>query len=105
MSPPYPGVHILYHRWQVKGGKETPAPFWIANSLDGAGTAYYTMNARASSLDRYFTGIRDTFSKLARIVSSESVIERKGSVTVENASHLSPTRYFAPFLSMARPCE
>lgn len=29
-SPPYPGVHVLYHRWQVQGRKETPAPFWIA---------------------------------------------------------------------------
>ena len=22
-SPPYPAVHVLYHRWQVKGRKET----------------------------------------------------------------------------------
>lgn len=29
-SPPYPGVHVLYHRWQVLGRRETPAPFWIA---------------------------------------------------------------------------
>ena len=36
-SPPYPGVHVLYHRWQVQGRRETPAPFWIvtAASLDG----------------------------------------------------------------------
>ena len=25
-SPPYPGIHVLYHRWQVDGRKETPAP-------------------------------------------------------------------------------
>ena len=29
-SPPYPGVHVLYHRWQVNGRRETPAPYWIA---------------------------------------------------------------------------
>ncbi len=29
-SPPYPGVHVLYHRWNVRGRRETPAPFWIA---------------------------------------------------------------------------
>jgi hypothetical protein len=29
-SPPYPGLHILYHRWQVNGRRETPAPYWIA---------------------------------------------------------------------------
>jgi hypothetical protein len=39
-SPPYPGVHVLYHRWQVDGRKETPAPFWIANRVDGDGAAY-----------------------------------------------------------------
>ena len=32
-SPPYPGVHILYHRWQVHGGKETPAPFLGCRSI------------------------------------------------------------------------
>ena len=36
-SPPYPGVHVLYHRWQVDGRKEAPLPFMIANKLDGAG--------------------------------------------------------------------
>jgi hypothetical protein len=41
-SPPYPGIHVLYHRWQVDGRKETPAPFWIADQLDGSGEAYYT---------------------------------------------------------------
>ena len=30
-SPPYPGVHVLYHRWQVDGRKEAPLPFMIAN--------------------------------------------------------------------------
>ena len=25
-SPPYPGIHMLYHRWQVDGRKETDAP-------------------------------------------------------------------------------
>jgi hypothetical protein len=39
-SPPYPGVHVLYHRWQVDGRKEAPLPFMIANKLDGAGSSY-----------------------------------------------------------------
>jgi hypothetical protein len=39
-SPPYPGVHVLYHRWQVDGQKEAPLPFMIANRLDGAGSSY-----------------------------------------------------------------
>src|SRR5262249_14765497 len=34
-SPPYPGVHVLYHRWQINGRRETAAPYWIANLADG----------------------------------------------------------------------
>jgi hypothetical protein len=45
-SPPYPGVHVLYHRWQVDGRKEAPLPFMIANKLDGSGGSYYTMGDR-----------------------------------------------------------
>jgi hypothetical protein len=43
-SPPYPGVHVLYHRWQVDGRKEAPVPFMIANKLDGSGSSYYTIS-------------------------------------------------------------
>ena len=45
-SPPYPGVHILYHRWQTGGGKETSAPFWIAAARDGKRASCYTMGGR-----------------------------------------------------------
>lgn len=45
-SPPYPGVHMLYHRWQVDGRRETPAPYWIADCLDGQGEAFYTFGTR-----------------------------------------------------------
>jgi hypothetical protein len=45
-SPPYPGVHVLYHRWQILGRRETPAAFWIANQADGAGGSYYTFGPR-----------------------------------------------------------
>ncbi len=54
-SPPYPGVHVLYHRWQVDGRKETPAPYWIANKLDGQGVAYYNFGDRKQEdQDDYF---------------------------------------------------
>lgn len=45
-SPPYPGVHVLYHRWQVDGRRESPAPYWIANRMDGEGYAYYNFGGR-----------------------------------------------------------
>jgi hypothetical protein len=41
-SPPYPGVHVLYHRWQVLGRRETAAPYWITESNDGQGASFYT---------------------------------------------------------------
>ena len=57
-SPPYPGVHVLYHRWQVDGRKEAPLPFMIANKLDGSGGSYYTMGDRKNpGLATYFENI------------------------------------------------
>ena len=54
-SPPYPGVHVLYHRWQINGRRETPAPYWIADCLDGEGSSFYTFGSRrAQNHDSYF---------------------------------------------------
>ena len=65
-SPPYPGVHVLYHRWQVDGRKEAPLPFMIANKLDGAGSSYYTMGDRKyPALKTYFNNVRATMSSVA----------------------------------------
>jgi hypothetical protein len=73
-SPPYPGVHVLYHRWQVDGRKETPLPFMIANKLDGSGSSYYTMGDRKNpELKTYFDSIRQTMSSVARISDEETV--------------------------------
>ena len=57
-SPPYAGVHVLYHRWQSFGRKETPAPYWIANVPDGYGASFYTCGSRTP------TGIRNYFAKM-----------------------------------------
>lgn len=73
-SPPYPGVHILYHRWQVDGGKEVPLPFMIANKLDGAGSSYYTMGDRKyPELATYFANIKATMSSVAAISNHKTV--------------------------------
>ncbi len=74
-SPPYPGVHVLYHRWQVDGRKEAPLPFVIANKLDGAGSSYYTMGDRKyPELKTYFNNIRATMSSVAALANSDTVI-------------------------------
>ena len=67
-SPPYPGVHVLYHRWQVQGRKETPAPYWIANCLDGNGASFYTFGDRKQrNLDGYFHSMRECYKALSAI--------------------------------------
>jgi hypothetical protein len=74
-SPPYPGVHVLYHRWQVDGRKETPLPFMIANKLDGSGSSYYTMGDRKyPELRTYFDSIRATMSSVAALADRSTVI-------------------------------
>lgn len=74
-SPPYPGVHILYHRWQVKGRKETPAPFWIANCLDGQGPSFYTFGDRKQcELSNYFSHLYDAFHSISKIADKGTMI-------------------------------
>ena len=74
-SPPYPGVHVLYHRFQVDGRKETPLPFMIANKLDGAGGSYYTMGDRKyPELATYFTNIKATMSSVSALADDQTII-------------------------------
>jgi hypothetical protein len=73
-SPPYPGVHVLYHRWQVDGRKETPAPFWIANRLDGDGAAYYTMGARTKELNSYFENLKASLKSVAALCDRDTIV-------------------------------
>jgi len=74
-SPPYAGVHVLYHRWQVEGRRETPAPFWIAGCRDGHGESFYTMGGRhQEDLADYFKGITTAFCGLAQVADSQTLI-------------------------------
>jgi hypothetical protein len=74
-SPPYPGVHVLYHRWQVDGRKEAPLPFMIANKLDGSGSSYYTMGDRKNpGLATYFKNITATMTSVAALADVDTVV-------------------------------
>jgi hypothetical protein len=74
-SPPYPGVHVLYHRWQVDGRKEAPLPFMIANKLDGSFGSYYTMGDRKyPELRTYFENIKATMASVAALSDANTVI-------------------------------
>jgi hypothetical protein len=83
-SPPYPGVHILYHRWQVDGGKEVPAPFWIVGKLDGAGSSYYTMG------DRKFPELRTYFENITKSMSSVAALSNARTVIVQMVAFSAP---------------
>lgn len=73
-SPPYPGIHVLYHRWQVDGRKETPAPFWIANRLDGSGSSYYTMGDRKpGALPGYFARLQAALARVTELCDARTV--------------------------------
>ncbi len=68
-SPPYPGVHVLYHRWQVDGRRETPAPYWIAGCNDGQGASHYNFgDRRQSAADDYFHTSLATLKAIRRVI-------------------------------------
>lgn len=68
-SPPYPGIHVLYHRWQVDGRKETPAPYWIAGCNDGQGASYYNFaDRRKNAIDVYFRESLRTLKSIRKVL-------------------------------------
>lgn len=73
-SPPYPGVHLLYHRWQVDGRRETPAPYWISGQKDGEGFAYYNFGSRAhSGMISYFDNSLRTLKAIRNTMADDGI--------------------------------
>jgi hypothetical protein len=74
-SPPYPGVYVLYHRWKVRGRKESPAPFWVADCQDGQGQAHYCFGHRKQhGLTTYFNGIRESFAGVRQVIDPSALV-------------------------------
>jgi hypothetical protein len=74
-SPPYPGVHVLYHRWQIRGRRETSVPFWISGTTDGNGAAFYTFGDRKQkNLAGYFQAVEENFAAVGEVCNSNTVI-------------------------------
>jgi hypothetical protein len=68
-SPPYHGIHMLYHRWQVDGRRESPAPYWLANCQDGQGAAFYNFaDRRENAIDAYFETSLRTLRAIRRVL-------------------------------------
>lgn len=74
-SPPYPRVHVLYHRWQVRGRKETPAPYWVAHVPDGFFASHYTGGSRTPTGEqRYFSMIQNVFTGIRPHLADDGLV-------------------------------
>lgn len=65
-SPPYPGVHILYNRWQYKGRREIALPYFIIRSSQNLTPSFFTMGNRhtKTGAELYFNSIRSVFTNI-----------------------------------------
>lgn len=72
-SPPYPGVHVLYNRWQVQGRRETRAPFAILNHPDGHFPSFYTFGDRRQ-VEPYFETLTAVYRSIANLLTSSSLV-------------------------------
>lgn len=74
-SPPYIGVHMLYHQWQVNSRKRTRTPFWIINSLDGQGSGHYTFGYYQSHAKKtYFEIAEKVFTSLHSAIHDDGIV-------------------------------
>ena len=74
-SPPYPGLHVLYHRWQINGRRETPAPYWIANCHNGRGATFYNFSDRKGvGLEKYFRVSLNTLKSIRPLIRDGGMI-------------------------------
>jgi len=93
-SPPYPGVHVLYHRWQVNGRRETAAPYWIANLSDGHYASYYTFADRSrKDISKYLETAGQAFASVRRLVA-------RGTPLAQMVSFADPDDQLEPYLHM-----
>lgn len=74
-SPPYLGVHVLYHRWQILGRRETSAPYWIVNKPDGHGGSFYTFaDRKAAAHKRYMIKLRACFDSIRALMDQRTLV-------------------------------
>ncbi len=74
-SPPYPCTHVIYHRWQIFGGKETSVPYWLIHSDDGYGEAHFTLGSRKEAgLNTYFTNLLLAFTSIRKVIDDKGFL-------------------------------
>lgn len=74
-SPPYPGVHVLYNKWQIASRKETFLPYYISGMNDSQPEAYYTFGGRSKTgVLKYFDLITQSFLSISKVIHPKAVI-------------------------------
>lgn len=78
-SPPYHGIHILYHRWQIQGRRETNLPFFLSGTKDGQSASYYTFGGRcrngaAETRESYFRIASESYKALAALCDASTTV-------------------------------
>jgi DNA modification methylase len=74
-SPPYPGKHVLYNKWQVDGRKESYLPQWIVGSSEYDGEVKYAMGGRTrGGIEDYFNNIKKAFSNVHQVIESDGIV-------------------------------
>lgn len=91
-SPPYPGVHVLYHRWQINGRRETPAPYWLSHTNDGHGAAFYNFS------DRRGAGLSKYFEVALRTLKSINAVMKPGSLLIQMVAFSDPNNHLPRYL-------
>ena len=92
-SPPYPGLHILYHRWQLNGRRETPAPYWICGCQDGQGDSYYNFG------NRHQPGHSAYFDASLRTLRAIRNVLRPRAYVVQLLAFSDPRTHFSRYLT------
>lgn len=91
-SPPYPGVHVLYGRWQIGGRRETDLPHWIIGSSTQLREADYTLHARRDEDGAsYFEQLHET------MVSSRQLI-KDGGYMIQMVGFKNPRKQLPAYL-------
>ncbi|RJP53571.1 MAG: hypothetical protein C4557_04520 [Anaerolineaceae bacterium] len=74
-SPPYPGVHVLYNKWQIASRKETFLPYYISGMNDSQPEAYYTLGGRSKAgVVKYFDLITQSFLSISKVIHPKAVV-------------------------------
>jgi len=74
-SPPYPGVHVLYNKWQIASRKETFLPYYISRMSDSQPEPYYTFGGRSrAGVVKYFELVAQSFLSISKVIHREAIV-------------------------------